>query len=130
MNVQHGRQARVLTCVLAAVAVGFTWAGAVAPAWPAAAGMTTGVRPPGAGDASAIGAAGPAGSWGRAIEVPGLAALNKGGDAEVTSVSCASAGSCAAGGDYEDRHGHGRGSWPSSGTAAGARRSRCPAWRP
>jgi hypothetical protein len=45
------------------------------------------------------------GRWGSAIEVPGLAALNKGGGAEVDSLSCASAGSCAAGGDYGDRRG-------------------------
>jgi hypothetical protein len=45
------------------------------------------------------------GSWGKAIEVPGLAALNKGGDASVTSVSCASPGNCAAAGDYADHHG-------------------------
>jgi len=50
-----------------------------------------------------------AGSWGTAIEVPGLGALNTRGDAEVSSVSCASAGNCAAGGDYRDRHGHGQG---------------------
>jgi hypothetical protein len=66
--------------------------------------MTTGVRPPGAGDASAAEMAQPAGSWGRAIEVPGLAALNTGGRAGVNSVSCGSAGNCAAGGDYADRH--------------------------
>ena len=40
----------------------------------------------------------PAGPWGQAIEVPGLGALNKGGDAGVSSVSCAPAGSCMAGG--------------------------------
>ncbi|HEX2322792.1 MAG TPA: hypothetical protein VHJ18_27770 [Streptosporangiaceae bacterium] len=43
-----------------------------------------------------------AGPWGRAIEVPGLGALNKGADAidvsGVSSFSCASAGNCAAGG--------------------------------
>ena len=107
MNGQHGTRARILTCVVAGVAVAVTWAGAVAPARAAAQGMTTGVRPPGAGDASAIGAARPAGSWGRAIEVPGLGALNKSGDAEVLSVSCGSAGNCAAGGDYQafSRHG-------------------------
>ena len=44
------------------------------------------------------------GVWGKAIEVPGLAALNK-GDAEVDSVSCASAGSCAVGGSYDTRRG-------------------------
>jgi hypothetical protein len=43
---------------------------------------------------------GATGAWGRAIEVPGLAALNTGGDAAVSSVSCASSGNCAAGGFY------------------------------
>jgi len=109
MNVQHGKRVRVLACVLAAVAVAVAWAGAVAPAWPAAQGMTTGVRPPGAGYASAIGVARLAGSWGRAIEVPGLGALNKGRIAGVSSVSCGSAGNCAAGGSFEDRRGHSQG---------------------
>jgi hypothetical protein len=36
-----------------------------------------------------------AGSWGRAIEVPGLGALNQAHDADLASVSCASAGNCA-----------------------------------
>jgi hypothetical protein len=49
------------------------------------------------------------GTWSRAIEVPGLAALNAGGQAEVSSVSCDSAGNCAAAGYYHDRHGHGQG---------------------
>ena len=49
---------------------------------------------------------GAVGSWGRAIEVPGLAALNKGGEAEVNSVSCASAGNCTAGGYYDERRGY------------------------
>jgi len=49
------------------------------------------------------------GAWGRAIEVPGLGALNRGGAAEVASVSCASAGSCAAGGFYLDRRGNAQG---------------------
>src|SRR5260221_100415 len=48
------------------------------------------------------------GRWGLAIEVPGLAALNTGSDgrpgAAVTSVSCGSAGNCAAGGAYPDQH--------------------------
>ena len=48
----------------------------------------------------------PPGSWGTAIEVPGLGALNNGGDARVFSVSCASAGNCAAGGSYKDRRNH------------------------
>jgi hypothetical protein len=43
-----------------------------------------------------------AGRWGNAIGVPGLAALNK-GEAVVLPVSCAPAGTCAAGVDYSDR---------------------------
>jgi Domain of unknown function (DUF1906) len=41
------------------------------------------------------------GIWGRLREVPGTAALNTGGDAAVTSVSCGSAGNCSAGGNYQ-----------------------------
>jgi hypothetical protein len=49
-------------------------------------------------------------AWGNAIEVPGPAALNKGsGGADVFSVSCVRAGTCAAGGYYTDRSGHFRG---------------------
>ena len=44
------------------------------------------------------------GRWGSSIAVPGLAALRKGGDASVWSVSCASAGDCAAGGSYFSEH--------------------------
>jgi hypothetical protein len=40
------------------------------------------------------------GTWHTAIEVPGTGALNQGGQAQVNSVSCASAGNCAAGGLY------------------------------
>jgi hypothetical protein len=46
------------------------------------------------------------GSWGTAIEVPGTAALNQGGNAGISSVSCASAGNCSAGGDYRDSSDH------------------------
>jgi hypothetical protein len=46
-----------------------------------------------------------AASWGRAITVPGMAALNKGGASAVVSMSCASAGNCAAGGHYGNRQG-------------------------
>src|SRR6266516_3633683 len=102
-----------LSVAVAAGAAPFSWADTVTPAWPAAQGMTTGVRLPGAGDASAIGVAGQAGSWGRAIEVPGLGALNKGGNgdltADITEMSCASAGNCAAVGYYADRHHHRQG---------------------
>src|SRR5216683_2146642 len=50
-----------------------------------------------------------AGLWGRAIEVPGLGALNKGRNADVNSVSCAAPGSCAAVGGYTDGGGHRQG---------------------
>ena len=43
------------------------------------------------------------GRWGNAIEVPGSAALNKGGEAMITSISCKSATACSAGGTYLDR---------------------------
>src|ERR1700735_5495562 len=46
--------------------------------------------------------AGSAGTWGKADQVPGTAALNVSGQAAVTSVSCASAGNCSAVGDYQD----------------------------
>jgi hypothetical protein len=58
--------------------------------------------PAGAGTHAAVGgrAATATGAWGTAEEVPGLAALNKGGYAAITSVSCASPGNCSAGGYY------------------------------
>lgn len=40
------------------------------------------------------------GVWGPAAEVPGSAALNSGGNAVVTSVSCPAPGDCAAAGQY------------------------------
>ena len=46
------------------------------------------------------------GSWGTAIEVPGTATLNSGGEAGVNSISCAAAGDCAAGGLYKDGSSH------------------------
>jgi hypothetical protein len=71
------------------------------------------VAVPGAGDAWALtaarGVAPAATSWGRAIEVPGIGTLNKGGHAIINEVSCASAGNCAAGGYYRDGQGHGQG---------------------
>jgi hypothetical protein len=48
-------------------------------------------------------------SWGKAVEVPGLAALDKGHYVQVESVSCGSAGNCAAGGFYHDRAFHQQG---------------------
>ena len=46
------------------------------------------------------------GTWRKAIEVPGTAALNTGRNAAVLSVSCASAGNCSATGEYADSSGH------------------------
>jgi len=62
--------------------------------------------PPAVTAAQAAGSVTRAGTWRTAIEVPGLGSLNKGGHAFVNSVSCASAGNCAAGGDYADAHNH------------------------
>ena len=45
------------------------------------------------------------GTWGQAQEVPGTAALNAGGQAAITSVSCSQAGYCSAGGAYLDASG-------------------------
>jgi hypothetical protein len=90
---EQTRRGRVLAVLVCAVAV---W-GAVPLAAAGAAG------------GGAVPRAVPApGLWGTAIKVPGLGALNTGGDAAV-AVSCASAGNCAAGGHYKDRHGHGQG---------------------
>ncbi len=46
------------------------------------------------------------GAWGTAEEVPGTAALNTGGDGEISSVSCASPGDSSAGGWYEQAGNH------------------------
>ncbi len=43
------------------------------------------------------------GTWHTAIEVPGTAALNRVGDASITSMSCTSPGNCSAGGQYFER---------------------------
>jgi hypothetical protein len=48
------------------------------------------------------------GRWGRAMQVPGTAALNKGGNAQVVSVSCARTSVCVAVGTYTDRAGNGQ----------------------
>jgi hypothetical protein len=49
------------------------------------------------------------GRWGKAQQVPGLAALNLRGGAAIASVSCTSARHCAAGGSYLDGSGHPQG---------------------
>src|SRR5262249_56048906 len=60
----------------------------------------------GGGEGGGGGVGGGEGGWAKAIEVPGSGALNRGGDANVVSVSCASAGNCAAAGGYTDRSGN------------------------
>ena len=54
-----------------------------------------------AGPAMAAGAPSPAGHWANAQKLAGLGKLNT-HDAQVTAVSCATPGNCAAGGNYED----------------------------
>ncbi len=49
------------------------------------------------------------GRWLPALEAPGIAVLNAGGNARITSLSCVSPGNCAAGGFYLTRHGRGGG---------------------
>jgi hypothetical protein len=46
------------------------------------------------------------GVWRAAVGVPGVGALHKGGNAQVGSMSCPSAGDCVAGGWYSDGSGH------------------------
>src|SRR5215470_11859454 len=43
------------------------------------------------------------GTWGKAIEIPGIEALNVGGAVEFVTLSCASPGNCSAGGEYQAR---------------------------
>jgi hypothetical protein len=58
--------------------------------------------------APAVGAVARADSWGKAIEVPGLARLSAGHGGTLVAVSCSSAGNCSAGGNYDNRSGHGQ----------------------
>ncbi len=78
----------------------------------------TSVSCPAAGDCTAVGGFYDAdgyqpfavtesgGTWGDASQLPGTAALNTGGDGAAYSVSCASAGDCAAGGYYKGSDGY------------------------
>src|SRR5215467_9246428 len=86
-----GRVARAAV-VAAGLAVAMGLAGAV----PAVA----------AGGAAAARAAAAGGAWGAAQPVPGLAALNAGGSAQISSLSCSSAGNCGGGGEYFDAAGN------------------------
>src|SRR5262249_56791884 len=83
---------RSVTMILAvAGAVGLT---AVAGPGGAMAGTRTAVAP----RAAAL-----HGTWRAARAIPGAAALNQGGYAQVNSVSCSSPGNCSAGGGYNHR---------------------------
>jgi hypothetical protein len=59
-----------------------------------------GIYTDGSGDQQAFVVSETSGTWGTAEEVPGTAGLNVGGHAAITSVSCAAAGTCSAGGYY------------------------------
>src|SRR5260370_40606801 len=58
-----------------------------------------------AADTGAVAASLSSHVWGAAEEVPGTAALNQLGFAELTSMSCGAAGNCSAGGFYTDSSG-------------------------
>jgi hypothetical protein len=60
----------------------------------------------GSGNAQAFVVSETGGTWGNAQEVPGAGALNAGGQANINSVSCPSAGNCGATGNYQDTAGH------------------------
>ena len=64
--------------------------------------VTAGAATAATAAAAATSIASVVGPWSSAVEVPGLAALNATGRAEVLSVSCGPAGECVAGGSYQD----------------------------
>jgi hypothetical protein len=74
-----------------------------------AAGLTAAAGPGGAmaGTRTSVSprAAAVSGTWRTAREIPGVAALNQGGYARVSSVSCSSPGNCSTGGWYTDSSG-------------------------
>src|SRR5215472_14676167 len=81
-------------------------AGAAAVLLGPAVGVVSAAGAAAAGTRLAAGRDGSGGTGGTAKEVPGTATLNQGGSAAVDSVSCASAGTCSAGGSYFDGSGH------------------------
>ena len=87
-----GRSAAMIIAVAAAVCP-LVFAGAAQ--------AVAGTQMPGGARAAVL-----AGTWHGAQKVPGVATLNTGGETQVQSVSCASAGNCGAGGYYTDRSGH------------------------
>jgi len=90
----------LMRCAVVAAAAGVILLGA-------AVGVASAAGAAAAGATSAAGAWALTGStWGTAMEVPGTAALNQGGVANIESMSCARAGYCSAGGYYTDSSGH------------------------
>src|ERR1700683_2969615 len=69
----------------------------------AGAGAAWGAAPLAMMAAPAPGAGARADSWGKAIEVPGLARLSAGHGGTLVAVSCSSPGNCSADGNYTDR---------------------------
>jgi hypothetical protein len=67
------------------------------------------------------------GTWGHARVLSGPASLGPYADAEIVSVSCATARNCSAGGDFYNRQGHIRPFVAVSGTETGAKCVRCAA---
>src|SRR5260221_12330290 len=94
------RRRQVLVFAAGAAALLGTGSAQAAPA------TTTTAMPSTTPVATSVEAAGAAGTWRAAIEVPGTGGLNKGGNAGVNSLSCASAGNCTAGGVFTDGAGH------------------------
>src|SRR6266851_3341102 len=70
--------------------------------------VSAGVGPAEAGTQlhAGVRAAAVGGTWHTAQKVPGVPVLNKGGEAQIQSVSCTSAGNCSAGGYYTDGSSH------------------------
>ena len=67
------------------------------------------------------------GTWQDAAPIPNLNALNEGGNADVSSLSCPEAGDCTAGGSYTDVRAT---TFPGSLTAPAAAGTRRRAWSP
>ena len=97
--VHHHRPVRLLAVLSGGL--GLVLALAAAASASSSRGAVAGTRAAAGGRAAASG-----GTWGTAEEVPGTATLNKDGDADVLSVSCARAGDCSAGGFYRDASGN------------------------
>jgi hypothetical protein len=77
------------------VVAGLTLVAALAAGGPARASMAAAANAAAAARATASG-----GTWGKAEEIPGIAALAEDGSSYALSVSCGAPGNCSAGGNY------------------------------